>query len=701
MAIESYSSLGDETPGLQKAVSETIDAAPFLLGGTRGTSSIERRIRAGDAKPHGLLITAGEAANEIAPPDYGAGARLHFHVIQALADQGAIVAGWLDDTENSLAEIVIGAGTSVSLASLLIVPDLAIYASDSSFDGAARDQARRHFVGIVASAVPRDGLPIRLSDAAGGILEGRAFECGEAAGLFRFIHGLGHDAKLALLARLVGTLRLSGGQDRPLHPLIVDLCETVFRILSEPVERQPRLGRPLEGFIEVAVPVESAGLLLKGWVLHGAEDRVTSASVVSFFGRRCAIALPLAPVMRPDVVKAYAEKVPGGRPDSGFLAFVPVDDLSSTESYWFLEVTTDSGALLRSPFRLGARPASRAGVDLCLDLMGEAKADLVPQFERGVGPALVHYWQAGHVRTPDISETVFGPQPEAPALSVIVPLYGRIDFVKHQIAAFSNDQAFQSGAGAHELIYVLDDPGKSEDLARLARRCFEAYGVSFRILDPKANFGYSTANNLGAAHARGKHLLLLNSDVIPKASGWSADLLARYGALPNCGVLGCRLLLDDGGLQHAGIDFLPCATLPGAFVNTHPAKGLPVSFDPHIGPSIVPAVTGACLLIDRALYLRVGGLSTDFVIGDFEDSDLCLKVRATGLDVYYTPEVELYHLERQSFGVVAEGAAERRQALTYYNMWLHAKKWGDVITQLIASRTGGPMRSEAEASVRS
>ncbi len=53
----------------------------------------------------------------------------------------------------------------------------------------------------------------------------------------------------------------------------------------------------------------------------------------------------------------------------------------------------------------------------------------------------------------------------------------------------------------------------------------------------------------------------------------------------------------------------------------------------------------------RALYEAVGGFTEDYVIGDYEDSDLCLKVRAKGLAVRYVPEAELYHLERRSMRV--------------------------------------------------
>ena len=62
----------------------------------------------------------------------------------------------------------------------------------------------------------------------------------------------------------------------------------------------------------------------------------------------------------------------------------------------------------------------------------------------------------------------------------------------------------------------------------------------------------------------------------------------------------------------------------------------------------MPGVTGAALLVRRAAFLAVGGFSTDYIIGDFEDSDLCLALRAAGHEIGYEPAAELFHFERQS-----------------------------------------------------
>jgi GT2 family glycosyltransferase len=183
--------------------------------------------------------------------------------------------------------------------------------------------------------------------------------------------------------------------------------------------------------------------------------------------------------------------------------------------------------------------------------------------------------------------------------------------------------------------------------------------------------------------ARGGLLLLVNSDVFPEKPHWVGHLARTYDTLENCGALGCRLLFEDGSIQHAGMSFRESRMMAGCWENDHPARGLSVPFDIHANAEPVPAVTGACLMIERALFDKLGGMSEDYVIADFEDSDLCLRVQEQGFKVYYTPEVELYHLERQSMQLIGHGDLWWRQSLALYNMWKHSRRWSGVIPEIL------------------
>jgi GT2 family glycosyltransferase len=108
-----------------------------------------------------------------------------------------------------------------------------------------------------------------------------------------------------------------------------------------------------------------------------------------------------------------------------------------------------------------------------------------------------------------------------------------------------------------------------------------------------------------------------------------------------------------------------------------------MGFDPTLDPAkeltVVPAVTGACMLVRRCDFDAVGGWDTGYLIGDFEDSDLCLKLRSSGLASAYLPTVQLTHLERQSMRAL--GSGEYRMRVTLWNALRHQQRWGELIGQ--------------------
>jgi len=96
----------------------------------------------------------------------------------------------------------------------------------------------------------------------------------------------------------------------------------------------------------------------------------------------------------------------------------------------------------------------------------------------------------------------------------------------------------------------------------------------------------------------------------------------------------------------------------------------------------VPLVSGACMMIDRTLYEQLGGLRSIYIRGDYEDSDLCLQLMDSGRENWYLPDVELYHLEGQSYSVSADQAGDRYTA-NRYNAWVHSHLWHDRIAEIM------------------
>ena len=312
---------------------------------------------------------------------------------------------------------------------------------------------------------------------------------------------------------------------------------------------------------------------------------------------------------------------------------------------------------------LGAMPSSQLTDDILAECLAPALAGVQERLRCRIGE-------------PDV--VTIGEPDRRPAVSIIVPLYRVMDFLKTQYAAFAVDPWVRSSA---EIIYVLDSPEQAEEVEHLLRGLHLLYAMPVRLAVMRSNAGFSIACNTGAAIARGTTLALINSDVLPITPGWLDELERRIHQ--GHGAVGPKLLYEDNSLQHAGLYFLQDSRR--AWYNNHYFKGMPRGFGPANIEREVPAVTGACLLVARRLFETVGGFTEDYVIGDYEDSDLCLKIRERGHSIVYVPDVELYHLERRSIRVSAEymrGIASR------YNRWLHERRWADVMADLMRGPVG-------------
>lgn len=271
--------------------------------------------------------------------------------------------------------------------------------------------------------------------------------------------------------------------------------------------------------------------------------------------------------------------------------------------------------------------------------------------------------------------TTIGQPIAKPLVSIIIPLYRRLDFMKVQLATMATDPAIKQC----EVIYVLDSPEQEDELKSLLREHSALYQLPMKLVVMEKNSGYAAANNQGAAQARGKYLVLLNSDVFAKTKGWMLEMAKFYASNPKIGVLGAKLIYEDGSLQHAGM-FFAQTTFP-FWISLHYHKGLPGSFPTAQKTRAVPSVTGACLMIRKELYDQVGGLTSDYIIGDFEDSDLCLKCRELGYESWYFAEATLYHLERQS---VPLNTVYNGSVAWQLNARLHHLRWEAQISQLMS-----------------
>ena len=176
------------------------------------------------------------------------------------------------------------------------------------------------------------------------------------------------------------------------------------------------------------------------------------------------------------------------------------------------------------------------------------------------------------------------------------------------------------------------------------------------MLEYNFPFNYSAINNWAVKQCDGEYILLLNNDIKAISDQW-LEAMIEHIQLENVGIVGAKLLYDDNTIQHAGV----IIGIGGIAGHSHR-----FIHDSSVGyfyrPCVIQelsAVTGACLLTKRSLWERAGGLDEKELQIAYNDIDYCLKVRALGYDIVYTPYAKLYHYESKSRG--ADDTPEKRK----------------------------------------
>jgi len=305
-----------------------------------------------------------------------------------------------------------------------------------------------------------------------------------------------------------------------------------------------------------------------------------------------------------------------------------------------------------------------------------AKTGALESLGIDVLPEIQRIWRAKQSKNTGSELKTYGGLTGITKASVVIPLYGRYDFMQHQLANFSADPFMEQV----EVIYVLDDPALQREVLITAYGLFQTFKYPFKLVLSERNRGFAGANNLGVEFATSEHLLLLNSDILPCLNGWLDQYLVQFESLTDVGILGATLIYEDNTIQHAGMEFREDSHYPGIWMNHHPFKGVPVdlvSLDDVIATS---NTTGACMLMKTTLYRELEGFDPIYVLGDFEDSDLCLKVINHGLKIYVSGTTRLYHLERLSQDLVDSG--DWKFKLTLANGVYQANKWRSLIQEV-------------------
>lgn len=228
-----------------------------------------------------------------------------------------------------------------------------------------------------------------------------------------------------------------------------------------------------------------------------------------------------------------------------------------------------------------------------------------------------------------------------PLVSIIIPNKDHVDDLSRCVESIINLSTYDN----YEIVIVENNSETAE-----IRTYYEEISRHPRVqvVEYKGDFNYSKINNFGVQYAKGEYLLLLNNDTEVITPDWMEELL-MYAMRKDVGVVGAKLYYPDKTIQHAGI----VIGLGAHRTAGHMHYRIPEANVGYMGrlcyAQDVTAVTGACMMVSKALYEELGGLDESFTVA-LNDVDFCLRVREKGFLNIFTPFAELYHYESKSRG---------------------------------------------------
>lgn len=215
-----------------------------------------------------------------------------------------------------------------------------------------------------------------------------------------------------------------------------------------------------------------------------------------------------------------------------------------------------------------------------------------------------------------------------PKVTIIIPTKDNKELLHRCITSIKNKTSYKN----YEIIIIDNNSTKEETLSYLK-------SLPHTVIKYDSQFNFSKMNNLAVAHATGDYLLFLNDDTAPLEPNWLSEMVSICEQ-NDIGVVGAKLVHGNNTIQHAGIALLKTGA------GFHPLQGKDANSLGYFGFLNVirdcSAVTGACLLIKKNIFDKIGGFDNNFDLY-YGDTELCLKVRYYGSSVVYTPFAKLLH----------------------------------------------------------
>jgi len=261
-----------------------------------------------------------------------------------------------------------------------------------------------------------------------------------------------------------------------------------------------------------------------------------------------------------------------------------------------------------------------------------------------------------------------------PAASIVIPTRNRLELLRPCVESIQAKTTYPD----YEIIIVdnqSDDPAILAWFAELQESDRAAPGRRgrVRVLHHDAPFNFSAICNQGVAAAQGTLIALLNNDLEAITPDWLEEMVSQ-ALRPEIGCVGAMLYYPNDTIQHAGV-ILGVGGVAGHAFRDFP-RGTEGRFNRARLAQNYSAVTAACLVVRKSVYLQVGGFDEDTLAVAFNDIDFCLKVSAAGYRNLWTPYAEFYHHESASRGV---DDTPEKAARFQLEVELMLRRWGPAL----------------------
>lgn len=228
---------------------------------------------------------------------------------------------------------------------------------------------------------------------------------------------------------------------------------------------------------------------------------------------------------------------------------------------------------------------------------------------------------------------------ELPRVSILIPTRDQVKLLRTCIEGVLTKTDYSN----MEVIIVDNGSTDPETLLYLAE--LKERGVV--ILPHPFPFNYAAVNNRAAEIAKGEFVCLLNNDIEILEDSWLKELISEL-LLPGVGVVGAKLLWEIGMVQHGGV----VVGING--LAAHIGNELHDKDGGYLGLNQIThqrsSVTGACMVMSKHVYLKNGGMDEAAFPVAFNDVDICLRIRESGLKIKISAFSKLIHAESASRG---------------------------------------------------